>query len=223
MRFFTSGICESSIRVFAGSGGDELLLGGNAPIMPRDMASSRYCPACGAQTSTERIIKEGKAAVVICGVCGLTLDTDRAVPYSPIGDIIFADDSDLLRLAVQDALLQKKLANAVLSSSNGQEFLTVFTERLIAGKPVDLVMLDIKMPVLNGFNAAIAARALERAFKRSKLVPIMFFSSQSCDEKAKKILQFCKNAIYVNKVASPNLSELVERVEQVLINLITKS
>ena len=38
----------------------------------------------------------------------------------------------------------------------------------------------------------------------------------------RKVLEFCKRAIYVNKVASPNLGELASRVEQVLVNLLTK-
>jgi len=79
------------------------------------------------------------------------------------------------------------------------------------------------MPVLNGFNAAIALRAIEEGFGLTKSTPILFFSAQPCDEKAKKVLQFVGRAIYVNKVSSPNLAELASRVQQVLVNLITKS
>jgi CheY-like chemotaxis protein len=189
--------------------------------MSQDSSPAVYCPACGVETSTEKVSREGKD-VTICVVCGLTLEVSEALPYQPVGDIIFADDSDLLRLALEDMLLDKKLANSVIASSNGQEFLTAFTERLVAGNPPDLAMLDVQMPILNGFHAAISLRAVEKAFKRPKLTPIMFFSAYPCDEKAKRILQFCKKSIYVNKVSSPNLVELAGRVEQVLITLVTK-
>ena len=86
----------------------------------------------------------------------------------------------------------------------------------------DLVLMDIQMPVMNGFNAAVGVRAIEKAYDLKSPTPLIFFSSQPCDEKAKKVLQFCGRAIYVNKDASPNLAELAGRVEQVLINLLTK-
>ena len=142
--------------------------------------------------------------------------------YQPIHEVLFADDSDLLRVAIEDVLVEKKLATSVLAATNGQDFLEKFVRRLRESKPVDLVMLDVMMPVMNGFNAAVAARAIERAYDIPRPTPIIFFSSQPCDEKAKRILEFCGRAIYVNKVASPNLAELAARVEQVLIGMLTR-
>jgi CheY-like chemotaxis protein len=180
-----------------------------------------YCPACGGEGPTERIADDAQERVQ-CATCGLVLDVAEARPYEPIGDILFADDSDLLRLAIEDMLLEKKLARSVIPTPNGQDFLKVFAQRLREGSPVDLVMLDVQMPVLDGFHAAIAMRGVEQAFELQPPTPLMFFSSQPCDGQAKDVLRACGRAIYVNKVASPNLAELASRVEQVLINLITK-
>ncbi|MEM7247618.1 MAG: response regulator [Acidobacteriota bacterium] len=185
------------------------------------MAESMYCPACGAQSPTNLSQRDGQD-VTECTTCGLILDSSQARQYEPISEILFADDSDLLRVAIEDVLVDKRLAKSVLAANNGQEFLELFVQRLREGRPVDLVMLDVQMPVMNGFNAAIACRAVERGFELPKPTPMMFFSSQPCDETAKKVLQFCGRAIYVNKVASPNLGELANRVEQVLIDLLTK-
>jgi CheY-like chemotaxis protein len=183
--------------------------------------SSLYCPACGAMSFVEVVTRGGKQ-VSECSNCGLALDSSAPLPYRPVGEILFADDSDLLRVAIEDVLLDKKLAQSVLAARDGQEFLEKFTRRLREGRPVDLVMLDVQMPTLNGFNAAVAMRAVERAFGLQAPTPLLFFSSQPCDDKARKVLEFCKRAIYVNKVASPNLGELASRVEQVLVNLLTK-
>lgn len=184
--------------------------------------ATAYCPACGAESETNAV-QRGDQQVSECATCGLALESSRALSYQPIGEILFADDSDLLRVAIEDVLVEKKLARSVLAASNGQDFLEKFVRRLREGKPVDLIMLDVQMPVMTGFNAAVALRAIEKAYDLPQPTPLVFFSSQPCDEKAKRVLQFCGRAIYVNKVASPNLAELAGRVEQVLINLLTKS
>ena len=183
--------------------------------------SQMYCPACGGQSDTQTVQRDGQQ-VTECTTCGLVLDSATAKEYQAIGEILFADDSDLLRVAIEDVLLDKQLAKSVLAAHNGQEFLFHFTKRLRAGKPVDVIMLDVQMPVMNGFNAAVAVRAIEKAFELPRPTPLIFFSSQPCDDTAKKVLKFCGRAIYVNKVASPNLAELAGRVEQVLVNLLTK-
>ena len=125
-------------------------------------------------------------------------------------------------MAIEDMLVEKKLARSIVAVPDGQAFLAMFTQRLRENKPVDLVMLDIQMPVLNGFNAAVAMRGIEKGFGRETLTPLMFFSSQPCDEKARKVLDFCGRALYVNKVASTNIADLADRVEQVLVDLLTK-
>ena len=182
--------------------------------------SQMYCPACGGQSDTQAVQRDGQQ-LTECTTCGLVLDSSAAKEYEPIEEILFADDSDLLRVAIEDVLLDKQLAKSVLAAHNGQEFLVQFTKRLREGKPVDVIMLDVQMPVMNGFNAAVAMRAIEKGFDKAP-TPLIFFSSQPCDETAKKVLKFCGRAIYVNKVASPNLAELASRVEQVLVNLLTK-
>jgi CheY-like chemotaxis protein len=183
--------------------------------------ATAYCPACGAQAPTE-IVQRGDREMLQCVQCGLVLRSSHQLPWQPLNEILFADDSDLLRVAIEDVLIDKKLARAVVAAQNGQDFLEKFTRRLRQGAPVDLVMLDVQMPVMTGFNAAVAMRAIERAFDLKEPTPLVFFSSQPCDEKAKKVLQFCGRAIYVNKVASPNLAELAQRVEQLLVNLLTQ-
>ena len=92
---------------------------------------------------------------------------------------------------------------------------------IIRSTPADLVMLDVQMPVMDGFHAALAMRGVEAGLAIEP-TPLVFFSSQPCDDRAKQVLRRCGRAIYVNKVASPNLAELAGRVEQVLINLVSK-
>lgn len=185
-----------------------------------DPSDRMYCPACGVESSVERA-REGQEERILCATCGLVLEVAEARPYEPIGDIIFADDSDLLRVAIEDMLLEKELAGRVIPAADGQAFLEVFTRMVREGNPADLVMLDVQMPVMDGFHAALAMRGIEVGLGIEP-TPLVFFSSHPCDERAQQVLRRCGRAIYVNKVASPNLAELASRVEQVLINLVSK-
>ena len=183
--------------------------------------AATHCPACGGIVESVLVRRDGQD-VQECAACGLRLDATTSQGFDPFREVLFAEDSDLLRLAVEDVLLDKKLARVVSSAPDGQAFLETFTKRLRDGRPVDLVVLDVQMPVMTGFNAAVAMRAIERAFGHAPPTPIVFFSSQPCDERARKVLDFCGRALYVNKVASPNLAELASRVEQVLRSLLTQ-
>ena len=184
--------------------------------------SDRYCPACG---TTGPVVEARRADrdVIECLSCGLVLETNRPLPWQPIGEVLVAEDSDLLRVALEDVLLDRRLARTVTGTRNGQEFLEVFTSRLRAGRPVDLTMIDVRMPLMTGFNAAVALRAIERAFSVTAPVPVLFFSSQPCDENARKIVEFVGRSIYVNKDTSPNLAALAQRIEQVLMKMLTTS
>ena len=67
--------------------------------------------------------------------------------------ILIADDDGASRLVAREALEQAGFS--VLETSNGQEAVTVFE----ASRP-QLVVLDVLMPVMNGFQACRAIRSL---------------------------------------------------------------
>src|SRR5690349_16508972 len=91
--------------------------------------SGTYCPACGAMTWVNLVERAG-VQVSECSNCGLALETSAPLAYHPLDEILFADDSDLLRVAVEDTLVDRKLARSVLAARDGQEFLEKFTRRL---------------------------------------------------------------------------------------------
>jgi DNA-binding NarL/FixJ family response regulator len=62
---------------------------------------------------------------------------------------LLADDHELCRIAVKNYLLGLKLAGTVIEAKNGHEVLEILNLR-----KVDLLILDMKMPELNGFEAA---------------------------------------------------------------------
>jgi CheY-like chemotaxis protein len=187
------------------------------------MASS-YCPACGSSTDT-RNVSRGDGVVQECVTCGFVLDDAQLEPeewsYEPPSTILFADDSDLMRSAIQEALLGRKLAEAILGARDGEEFLEVFTWQLREGNPVQLALLDVEMPKLDGFSTAVALRAVERGFDVEP-TPLLFYSSRPCDARARAVVTACGPAQYVNKMSSPDLDQLAARIENIMFVMLRR-
>jgi CheY-like chemotaxis protein len=89
--------------------------------------------------------------------------------------ILLVDDDDLVQTAVSAQL--RRLGHLVVISKNGQEAI----DRLDAGLQVDLVLLDIDMPVLDG------TRALPLLRKRRPTLPVII-ETGSLGEKAEKLV-----------------------------------
>ncbi len=80
--------------------------------------------------------------------------------------------------------------------STGEELLVEavrwFEQKLSPG----LFILDLKMPIINGINAAISLRAYERAYQTEKPAPIVFFCDPPDTEAFRKVLAFCTPSLY---------------------------
>jgi CheY-like chemotaxis protein len=130
--------------------------------------------------------------------------------------VLIADDVQLLRELLRDSLMSEGLARHVHSCADGEEFLQAMTEQLHKGKAVSLAVLDLDMPKLNGYQTAIALRAVERGFARTIPTPILFFTSHACDDVFRKVLDYCQPARYLNKGADATPDRIASRLTQVL-------
>jgi len=81
-----------------------------------------------------------------------------------------------------------------------------------------LVILDIEMPVIDGFGAALFLRSFEQKF-RTKPHPILFFSGRKADENLKKRMALFAPAHYLNKGSSKDPDELMGRVKMLVSRL----
>jgi len=132
--------------------------------------------------------------------------------------VVVADDTELIREMVRDALVQNGVSHDVHTCANGEECLQVLGEQLARRQKVDLIVLDVEMPVLNGYSTAISLRAFERGLRQNP-TPILFFSSRVCDETFRKVLEHCQPARYLNKGADGSPPRIAERLAQVLSTL----
>ena len=179
-----------------------------------------FCPGCGDNVSTYEVKRDG-VVEVRCNFCGLTLEQAVFDDVKETECILVAEDSELIRLMLNDALVENNIARKIVTSVNGFDFVTKLTDRFEKREPVDLVILDIQMPIMSGINAALALRAIETGFQReNRRIPILFFSVKKCDDTLLKVMKFCTPAQYVNKGTSDSKEQLFGRIKQVLAQLL---
>lgn len=85
--------------------------------------------------------------------------------------ILVVDDSKTIRMLVAECL--KSLGHAVAYAENGADCL-----QFVADNDVDLILMDVEMPNLNGVEATKAIREL----KKEDWFPIIFLTTRSDDD-----------------------------------------
>jgi CheY-like chemotaxis protein len=179
---------------------------------------TKYCLCCGEQVPVNIVQREGKVETT-CVYCGFVLDVAMVEEKGMVECIFTVDDSELTRQLLKESMVKNKLARSVISAKNGQEFITVFTKRLTEKKHVDLVILDLEMPVMDGVTAARMMRAIEGKYGKAK-IPILFFSAHKCDENLKRQISVFSPASYVNKGSDSNPTKLMERIDLLIGHLL---
>lgn len=92
------------------------------------------------------------------------------IVYSMNKKILLADDESINRLFVKTILASQGWE--VWEATNGKEALDLYTSG-----DFDLVILDIKMPVMGGVEACRKIRELEAAGDKSLRIPILGFTA----------------------------------------------
>jgi len=161
-----------------------------------------------------------------CSVCGLILHSEKEdepeETIKTLQHVVAAEDSTALLKTVSRMLMEKKITKSVDACKNGEEFINTVVGRVKGGDPLSLVILDVNMPILNGINAAVIFRAIEKGFEKKRTTPILFFTSYKCDDTFKKVLKYCKPAKYINKGAGSSPEEFAERLYQVINQLLAE-
>lgn len=80
--------------------------------------------------------------------------------------------------------------------SNGEEVLVEVIRWFEEKRKPGFLVLDLKMPIINGINTAISLRAYERAYGLKELLPVVFFLDPPDTEAFRKVLSFCSPSFY---------------------------
>lgn len=140
-------------------------------------------------------------------------------PLRQMRKVYVVEDSGFLRQVISDLLVERQLCKEVVGFDDGPGFIEAYARGLSNDERPDLIVLDVRMPEMDGRAAATLARALEEAFESPKRVPILFFSAVLCDEEFKATLKTLGSARYIRKIDG-DVQSLGERVAAVLAKLI---
>jgi len=156
-------------------------------------------------------------------------------------DIYIVDDHGLFRQGLKLLLSNLSFIGKIYEANNGEEFITG-----LKNNPVDVALIDIEMPVMNGIEAAKRAREIQPSIKilalsmySDKNYYLSMIDAGACgfllknsnfDEVEKAITDVCNDKSYIsieilNEIlkypdkASFNVldSELTERETEVLL------
>ncbi len=119
---------------------------------------------------------------------------DGAVPGAVVLTVLVADDNEVNRIYMQGAL--ELLGHRCVLVEDGEEAV-----RTLRGQALDLVLLDLHMPRMDGFAAARAIRALDDAVRAR--VPIVALTADAFDGTRERCLASGMDA-FLPKPAQPS-------------------
>jgi signal transduction histidine kinase/CheY-like chemotaxis protein len=133
-----------------------------------------------------------------------------APPSAPARRALVAEDNDINALVAQKAL--RRLGFEVVRALDGEEALRLASPLASLGsRPFDLILMDLKMPGLDGYEATRRLRRLEAAAGRTP-TPIVALSANALDESRRSCMAAGFDAFLVKPVEFRALAGTIERV-----------
>jgi len=207
----------------------------------------RFCPKCGRKTEAISIsIGPDGEERLRCSNCGAFIDepagdegfkdallsgeeqaafSDESIVIPTYSTIVAAGYKPEILEMIVNAVARKNLARQVIPCENGEELIIRLVKDLSAGNSnnINLAIFDVPMPYLNGINAAIGIRAIEKPFPDHNLIPILFLTRKPVDETFKKVIKYLAPAKYANLGPSDNPKEIAARVDRIIALLAQES
>ena len=187
------------------------------------MENTKYCLCCDEQVVSSVIERQGKREER-CIYCGFILDVQKEKPLrisTKKGHALIAEDSRYTRKMIEEILQEKNFSGYIESFENGADLVSAYARLLSEKKNVDVAIIDLNMPVLDGLKTAMTLRTLE-VQKDAGSVPIVFFSGVKADDDLKRLLEELAPAVYFNKSTDPDPDKLAKRIEELVGFILTE-
>ena len=140
-----------------------------------------------------------------------TPETKAEIDYSKLSGVkvLICEDNDINREITSTFLEAKDIQ--VITASNGEEGLDIF--RKSAVNEIQMIIMDIRMPIMNGYEATKSIRVLDR--EDAATVPIIAFTANIFPEDIKQCNEAGMND-YLSKPVEP------DELYQLILNNIYK-
>lgn len=114
-----------------------------------------------------------------------------AQPAAAPSGVWVAGFSESLREWAKDELAAKIMSPAE-TFRTGEEVLIQLSRSLSQAQAPALIILDLRLPIVNGINVGIAVRAFELGFRRVDRIPLVFIFEPPDSSSFDKIVKFCQ-------------------------------
>ncbi len=194
-----------------------------------------FCPSCQVEVEAAMSLGPGGKKVPRCTICGTVIDKEAHEDNSSVAldEMSFVDESihipekdgiivtgysPQVREIIYNGLMEKQMGREIIQCKNGEEMVIQVIENFREGKKngtIDLIITDVPMPFLNGINAAIGLRAIEKNYVNHDLVPVLFLTNKACDDTFKKVIRFLAPAKYATLGPVDNHKELSAHLNKI--------
>ncbi len=186
------------------------------------MIGAKYCLCCDEMVPCNYVERYERKELT-CAYCGFTLDVQKAWESPRISDgyALVAEDSKYIRDIILSVLKFCKFSKNLMPLYNGLELITAYSKLISERAAIDIAVIDLNMPIMDGLTAARTIRSIE-AQHRLSAVPIVFFSSVKADDSLKAQMEMLSPASYMNKGSDCHPDRIAERVRQLVSYLTEK-
>ena len=166
---------------------DAIAKSGAESFLTKPITSSSFLDALSVVTNPLSLVKSNKVEV------------DRS---STIKDakILLVEDNKLNQEVVK-GMLKVAGINDVKVASNGQEAVTIYSSQ---PNDFDLILMDIQMPVMSGYEAAVEIRKLNQE------IPIVALTAAALVEDKERVLEVGMNDHLSKPIDMPKLFKIIE-------------
>jgi len=205
------GISEESLsHIFEafeqGDGSITRQFGGTGLGLP---ISKKILELLGGDIKVDSVVGEGSMfSFELAMLCAGEVEPELELPSLEDLDfsgksILIVDDVDINRIVV--ASLLEDTGIGMLEAADGKEAVEIFAESEPGA--IDVILMDVMMPVMNGLDAAAAIRALDH--EKAKTVPIIALTANAFKEDVNKALNAGMNAHLAKPIDADSLLSLL--------------
>ncbi len=144
---------------------------------------------------------------------------DESISIPGMDQVLLVGYTPTVRQLLQDKMIERHLAREVLPCSNGEEMIINVIDRLKdsgGDGEFELIVMDVPMPFLNGINAAVGLRAIERTYSEHDLIPILFLTNKPCDDTFKKVIKYLAPAKYATLGPVDDKEKLLKHIDRTI-------